>query len=723
MTVKFGAKKWFVFVIAILILTDLTILLDIPFLRQIFGFLFLTILPGVLILQILKLDKIDTLDKFILSWGLSISFLMFFGLLINILSLSLGYDTPLATIPLLVSFNIAFILLALIASKTNINPFFSIPNLDLSTTEKAFLIVPILFPALSIFGMRIMNTTDNNIILMFLLFLIAIYVVVVCFFNQIFPTRLYPVVIYLISISLLLLMTLRSNYLIGSDIHTEYYFFLTTMNNSHWSVFGHSVLDACLSISLLPTLFQNILNIPSELLFKALYPVIYSISPLIIYILSKKYVGESYAFLASCFFMFQYIFLSTTGNARTCIAVMFFAVAMMVLFTDKIDLLEKKILLIVFMASCMVSHYSTAYIFFFILLGAFVGTEIVSKKATTKKVVSLTIVLIFFTFIFFWYSQVTEVAFNAGVSFIEKTLSNLNTFFIMESRGGGVPAMFGEGIGQKGTAHRIEFIFTWLTFAFIGIGVITLIRKSKEMSFPRLKYKKPDFLREKFEVEYVMIALLCTGLLIVMVALPIVSKGYGIQRLYATAITILSVIFVIGGVMIAKYLNKLLVVLRGKTLTKNALQILTYLVILFVLIPYFLSVTGAMYQVFGAPRAITLNSEGEQYKSMYIHDTEVITAKWLKQYASEGEKIYTDLGGTTRLVFGYDEKPDVSSGYFRRNRTVDNGYIYLRYRTVVDKEVAVERGLVDNLTNYTHLLSDECEIYNNGYSQIHKPMG
>lgn len=315
-------KEWFVFIITILLLTDLAILLDIPFLRQIIGFLFLIILPGLLILQILKLNKLGFTEKSVLLVGLSISFLMFFGLLINNLSLSLGYRTPLSAIFLLVSFNLAFIVLAIIGYKTNKEPIFSLPNLNLDLSEKAFLIVPILFPALSIFGMHVMHTTDNNIILIILLFLIPAYVIFLCFFNQKFPKRLYPIVIYLISISLLLLWSLISNHIVGIDTHSEYYFFRTTLNNMYWSVFGHSTLDACLSISLLPTVYQSILNISSEFLFKILYSSLYSISPLVIYILSKKYIGEFYAFLTSCFFMFQHSFLFTAMNARTSLALL-----------------------------------------------------------------------------------------------------------------------------------------------------------------------------------------------------------------------------------------------------------------------------------------------------------------------------------------------------------------------------------------------------------------
>jgi len=303
-----NVKNYFLGIIQILLLTDLVILLNIPFLRQIIGFLFLTILPGLLILQILKLNKIGSLEKFILAWGLSISFIIFFGLLINNLWLSFGYETPLSTISLLISFNLAFIILAVLGYKTNKNTTFFFPNFELTESEKAFLIVPILFPVLSIFGMHVMNTTDNAIILIFLLFSIPIYVVFVCLFNHKFSKRLYPVVTFLISMSLVLLLSLRSNHIIGVDAHTEYYYFQTTLNNLYWSIAQPTVYDACLSISLLPTIYQSILNISPEFLYRILYSLIFSVSPLIIYVISKKYIGELYGFLHHIFSCLELLF-------------------------------------------------------------------------------------------------------------------------------------------------------------------------------------------------------------------------------------------------------------------------------------------------------------------------------------------------------------------------------------------------------------------------------
>jgi uncharacterized membrane protein len=629
-----------------------------------------------------------------------------------------------------------------------------LPSLNLSTSEKAFLIVPVLFPALSVFGMHVMDTTNNNIILMFLLFLIPAYVIFVCLFNQKFPKRLYPVVIFLISISLLLLMSLRSNHLIGSDTHAEYFFFQTTLSNLHWSVFGHSTLDACLAISLLPTIYQSILNIPSEFLFKILHSLIYSISPLIIYFLSKRYIGDSYAFLASCFFMFQEGFLWTTANSRTNTAILFFALAMMVLFNDKIDPLKRRILFIVFIASCMVSHYSTTYIFFFIMLGTFIGVEILSRKYTFKKVVSLTIVILFFALIFFWYSQVTEKAFNAGVGFIEDTLTNLNRFLIEESRGGDIQLMLGGGITQKGITYKIHFVFTWLTFALIGIGIITLIRRYKEMSFPELNFKKPDFLNDKFEVGYFVIALVCSGLLVAMVVLPFISEGYGIDRLYAVAITILSVFFVIGGIIISKhffFFTKRKPVLKEKqkswiknisfkkkTLPKkekegeNALQnslrksveeekgseVRAYLIILLVLIPYFLFGNSVIYNIGGVPRSIILNSEGEQYDMLYVHDEESYGAKWLKSYANEKAKIYTDAYGGIRLRSQGGIRSNFAKLLIEDKIAIKDGYIYLRYYNVVDDKLL--GSMPYNMTEYTDIFGEMSKVYANGGSEVWK---
>lgn len=722
MILKLEERRWFLVIISLLFLFDFSILLEIPFLQQIYGFLFLTIFPGSLILWILKCDRIETTERLVLSIGISIFFLMFFGLLVNNLSLEIGYSTPLYVPYLLIFLNIAFIILIIVGYYTNKDSSIYLPNIELVPLEKAFLIAPILFPALAVFGIYVMNTTDNNFLLIILIITISVYVICICIFNHIFPKKLYPVVIFLISISILILMALRSNHLLGIDTHLEYYFFQTTLIDLHWSVFGNSTLDASLSISLLPTIFKSIINIPSELFFKAFYPIVYSISPLIIFSLSKKYIGDFHAFLASCFFMFQNSFLITTMNARTSIAVMFFGLAMMTLFSDRIDIFKKKILFIILIISITLSHYSTTYIFFIIISICFIGTKLFSNNSTYLQKINFKVVILSFIFIFVWYSMVTETAFTIGVGFIENTLRSLSQFFLDESRNQGVGALTGKDIGQKGIPHKTEFILTWLTFAFIGIGLLSLlIRRYKKIKFPEQFLKNQNILKEEFEDEYLMVAFACAILLLIMVVLPFISIGYDMQRLYSLTITILSPIFIIGGIMVSKGMRIFFTSFRNEGLNKTPNRDMSYLIILLVLIPYFFSVTGVSYQIFGFQRSIILNSGGE-YDYLFVYDQDTYGAKWLGNYEDKHQKIYSDFMASRVLMSqGMISADSMERGLFAENIS-NTEYIFLIYYNTIEKKLFIindEKINILKASDYQYIFINKNKIYENGGSKIY----
>jgi uncharacterized membrane protein len=201
------------------------------------------------------------------------------------------------------------------------------------------------------------------------------------------------------------------------------------------------------------------------------------------------------------------------------------------------------------------------------ILFTWVVVEIFSKGYTVNKKITLTGVLIFFSFLFFWYSQITVVPFDAGVKYFEETILNLNKFFFEELRDPG--HLVGRGF-EYGIASRINFFVVWASFILIGIGVLTLLTRRAEMvSIPNVKAKKPDFLKAKFEVEFLIMALVCAGILVLTVALPYVSTHYGIDRLYSLVVIILSVCFVIGSITLS---NLSLKQNFKKSLIKNAPQ-------------------------------------------------------------------------------------------------------------------------------------------------------
>ncbi|TFH49639.1 MAG: hypothetical protein E4G89_04550, partial [Methanothrix sp.] len=120
----------FALTVAMVILTDLAIWLDIPFLRQILGFIYLTILPGALLLGMLRLNRsIPVLDKLILVTGLSFSYIIFSGLFINYVYPRLVFDRPLSINSLVITMSLSLVALAAVSYlRDGSKPFeFSLP--------------------------------------------------------------------------------------------------------------------------------------------------------------------------------------------------------------------------------------------------------------------------------------------------------------------------------------------------------------------------------------------------------------------------------------------------------------------------------------------------------------------------------------------------------------------------------------------------------------------
>jgi uncharacterized membrane protein len=697
---ELSTRHYFSILVMIILLTDFTILLDIPLLRPIFGFLCFTIIPGLLILHILKLNKIEFIKKFVLSGGLSIAFLTFAGLLVN--SFYPRILKPLSLPSLLISFNIILIVFALIAYKRNKNDYdikdvFNF-KLDLKDKLTSPLLFPILFPFMAVLGTYLMNMQGNNIILLVMLFLIITYVILITLLHKGIPNQTYPMAILMISISLLLMLPLRSNHIDTQDINLEYFFFQQALLNQHWDVSKLlHCYNACLSVGILPTIYQLLLNMNGEYIYKIIYNLIFAVTPLCLYVLFKRYIGELYAFLSSLFFVFQYRYVNMMYMLpRVEIALFSFALTMMIFFDDKIDKLNKKILFIIFLFGVTTFHYSTAYIFFIVLFMSWLIAEIPRKRPTLQKNVTITMLVFFFALIFFWYSQVTEAPFAAGTRFLEQTFMNLGNFFILESRSQGLKVLYGGGLPD--IPHQIFVIVFYITNLVIGIGSLSLIRRYKNSNF---------------DIEYISMMLVFLGIILSMILLPYVSVGFSIEKLYLQALVLLAPMIIIGSEVISKYLH-----IRYASL-----------IILLILIPQFICGTYLIYQICGVPYSYAFNSEGYEYDLRYVHDQEVIAAQWLGNHDNSDLPIYTDCYGFKRLIghgcgdrwryaFIYDQE-----SVFTGNKPIRSGYIYLRYQNVIDgKFIPKQSGIpfhqdIHNTSEYSIFLKDR--IYSNGGAETY----
>ena len=700
------SKEWFTFFVITLFLVDIVILLDIPFLRSVFAFLYFTTIPGLLILYILKINKIEFVKKFVLSIGLSIAFLMFVGLFINTLYPLFGISKPLSTRSLVVSFAIIMVILSFVAYKRNKDDFrpFGILDIELNLKKDQFispLLFPIIFPFLAILGTYFMNTQGNNTILMVMLFLIPIYVVLVVYFRERIPKVVYPIAILMISIALLLSYGLTSNYVNGADVHNELYAFKVVTSNFYWSMSNYNhVLTACLSVSLLPAIYQSLLNINNcQYMYKLVYQLIFSITPLVVYIISKKYINECYAFLASVFFISQLFFIYTMQSAvRQGIAIFFFALGMMVIFSNEISGFNKKMLFLIFMFSVIVSHYSTAYVMFILMFlsSLVIAVSSIQGYLQSNRIITIVMGILCFVAIFFWYSQVTQTSSNVE-NFIVNTFKNLGNFFIEESRRSGTMAVIGKGGLIETLPQKIRIVIYDTTFAFILIGFFYLSRNCKE--------------RSKLDTEYFLGMVISLGLLASMIIVPYIST-YSTGRLYQQMLVFLALAFVMGGDALSKFIRK---------------PQLGLLIILIVLILQFFSVTYVTDQILGVPTSMVLNRDGIMHDTLYIYDQEVFGAKWLLSNGNNDLMVYTDSFGAIRLIEEYNGKlPKISSDIFSKNETTSEGYIYLRHANIVSGEVYLKGSptgkylLTKNLTAFNHLFIRGDKIYNSGSAEVWK---
>lgn len=741
------AKRYPLFLFLFLLAMNLSILIDIPVFRQILSLAFLIYVPGFLFLDILKLNKLGLEEKIVLSVGLSISFSMFAGLFINWAFLVVGYERPLSTNPLLIIFSIITLILAAIAFKkmeaSAVHSTDKLSNFNLDTKEKALLLIPSVFPLLGILGMHLMNTTNNNIMLVSMLFLIPAYISFIAIKHKQVPNIVYPLGIIFISISLLLPFALLSNHIYGSDSRLEYYLFQQTLSNQHWKVLMNSTVDTCLSVTLLPTVYQSFLNIKSEYIFKIIFPFLLCFTPLVVYIISKKYISNFQAFLASLFLMSQGAFFFQTAAYRNYIAILFFALAIMVLFHNELNDFAKRLLFIIFIASTIVSHYSTTYIFFIILVSIWLEMQIIHKinsfqrkprllknssskhyatdltshitileapQFLRKHCMTIGMLILFFVMLFFWYSQITGTAFTTGVNFIINILSRMNTFFILETRDPAVLEAFGSYLEGSSALYYFKFIIYWLSIIFIAIGIsITLVRYRYLIALRNEEKRllSSDFVPRKLDAEFFYLAFTCSILFAVSVIVPYIFINYSLGRAYYQMMIVLSPFFVIGGIVSGSFIH-----VKWK-----------YLMVLVVLISIFMNSTGILAQICGSPISSILNSPSDVDDIYYIYDSEISSGKWLKNNVNtENLRVYTGSSGLKLICTALIPPAHIDSYELaKENNEIKGGYIYLTNENIVKGKIRIysRRGWeIFDMAKYQNNFYNRNLIYSNGDSEV-----
>jgi len=241
-----------------------------------------------------------------------------------------------------------------------------------------------LIPFLAIFGTYLMNYYQNNSILMIMYFLIAFIPLMVAF-DKFIPKRLYPLAVFLLSVSLLFSSSLISNYINGWDINLEYYFSNGVVTNSFWNTQIPQVLNSMLSLVIIEPIFSKISGLSIVDIFKIIFPIIFSFVPLGLYAVFKNQTKDKIAFMACFLFISVFMFfLEMPYLARQEIGELFVVLIIMVMIEKNLSRKQLSIFTIFFIPALLVSHYSLDYIYMFLLLFSYLIVLIRNLNLTQK---------------------------------------------------------------------------------------------------------------------------------------------------------------------------------------------------------------------------------------------------------------------------------------------------------------------------------------------------
>ena len=705
---------------------------QIPILRQLIGFIYLTFIPGILILRILKLHKLGNIETLLYTVGLSIATLMFTGLFMNHVYPLIGIFRPISIVPLILTISVVVLILCIISYVRDKD--FSDPSFS---GIKNVLSPPALFlcliPFLAIFGTYLVNFHHSNILLMFLIVIIALIVLLIAF-DKFIPKNLYPLAVFVIAISLLLHTALISMYLTGSDIHYELYLTNPVKADSLWDSTIPSTVNAMLSIVMLSPIFSIICDMSLTWVYKLIYPLLFSLVPLCLYRVFQKQTDDRIAFLACFFFVsINTFYTGMLGLARQQIAELFLVLLILSMIDKNMNKMKRSFLFIIFGVSLAVSHYGTAYVYMLALILVWLimvsmdyltvqklinnlyskfdryKSEKLAGNPVSKNVenrpIRLTFVLIFITFTLAWYMFVSSSsAFDTIIGLGNRITSSIYTDFLNPEVAEGMELMLKQP--QPGPLHEVNRVMLYLNQIFIITGCIVLLLKHREM---------------KFEREYVVFSMINLAICFAGVSVPFFAS-LNMPRLYHITLFFLAPFCVIGGITVLRVMSKVVRVPWTNKSVRTSLKVLSVYFVIFMLFS-----TQFVWEITDDnPASISLSQDKPVAFRRVVHEQDMIGAEWLSVHRDNSIPIYANAY-TYALdmlwAYGFVPKEQVIRALDEPELWEIEGdyYVFLNYVNVVrdvifyrPKKRLIQQHSLHNDTFFHYIHNHKNKIYDYG---------
>ncbi len=476
-------------------------------------------------------------------------------------------------------------------------------------------------------------------------------------------SRTLPYLIYLLAVAFLFQTTLISDNLIGTDIHTEYYFFLQSLDNGWNSTIPHAYNTAVGTTVLAPALAR--LGIPGYWIYKAVFPALFALAPVLLFQAYRKEFGDRISFAACVLVVTTPSYLiEVIGLPRQMLGMLMLAAIIALLVIRP----ARPLTVAVWVAGCAVLgclfHYVMGPIIIGFLIGAFGAVVIeafLHRKAgrplllPALQMVGVLGVTLFFALTYYSTiaggivtSSITGSATSVVPVADNITLPGSDIVIPAGSYLGrhepAVRAALGLDFGETNTLGKFFRLFQGIIQLVLVIGCIRVI----------LQKRKPG-------AAFLGLAAGAVVLMAVCVLVPRFSNLINATRFYMIALLVLSPLLVIGAMTLFRNL-------KGATIC--------------LFVPYVLLTTGVAFELTGqtdisrvvAPYSIALSNQRIHATGEYTAD-DLKIAEWIAE--SGAQPVFTDIDGMLLLSQRLDPYSYISQGrtglYYKTHYPGDPG--------------------------------------------------
>ena len=688
--------------------------IHIPILREVTAVIYLLFVPGILILRILRVHDLNSVETLLYSVGLSITSIMCIGFIMNLIYPFFGIMEPISLFSVIVTISALVLILCLLSymmDKNYCNEEY-INLKDILSPPALFLYI---IPFFAIIGTYLVNFYQNNLVLMLMILVIS-FVVILVIFGKI-SEKWHPLAVFVIAVSLLFHTSLISMNLWGWDILQEYNLANLVVTGSYWNLSLPFEVNAMLSITILAPILSLISNLNLVWVLKIIYPLIFALVPLGLYLIFKKQTNSKIAFLSVFFFMLVFTFYRELPQlARQEVAELFFVLIILLIVDLKMNKLKRNILLIAFSFSMIISHYGLSYIFMLSILVFYIIVEVLKNNIIldnarklkkklklqikvnlndNRRMLSSSFVLFFIIFALSWYlyvsnSFIIERILDIGVHI----LNSISMDFLSPETSQGVTAFT---VNISSPLHKIPAYINYLFQAFIVIGLVGVFKNNEY----------------KFRSVFLLFAIINVGILILSVILPFFASSLNLTRVYHITLFFLAPFAVIGGI----YCFRIIYMVFRRKWSEDNLRV-SIIILGFFQILLFLFFTGFIYEVTqDGPTSFSISNVDYPVFS----DQEVLCAKWLYNF-KDSNLTYTDI--YRQPIFKSLELDISKVKILDQNGDFwiyPDSYIFLGKFNVVTKQFFVlnsSKPKEEFYINIDEIIKDKDIIYSNGLSKI-----